>query len=427
MKLNKLLISITLIIGFIGWSNFDANAQIDPPIILPGNMNIVVEKYVQIPDFGGARPLINSFDIQGNRLFASDTEGGYIYQIVENPSGPNIAFVYFDVRTAMQSIGRNLNLENNIHGGLQDFAFHPEFTTNGKFYTSIMEDRPANPSATEPGRDNIEEVNIITAGENYGWSEREGTYVHLQDDGGLINGITPLPANDANFGYTYPSAQWIHTGPVGAGFVGQAIAGGHNYTDATNGINHCVFGDFPISGRLFYCDMSDLVNQKTKLNPGESPQALTQSQIFEYTLWFDHDNNPNTDSVSRDNMLDVINDEASYSGQRADLRFGNDSQGNLYISSKRNGWVYKVKEVFSSTQPMVDCPTINANIGDACNDATLKLIDLYGKEFKSVRLENISQNTFQIPLEVEDGIYAIWILSDDGKPIAKQFLVNKEN
>lgn len=60
-------------------------------------------------------------------------------------------------------------------------------------------------------------------------------------------------------------------------------------------------------------------------------------------------------------------------------------------------------------------------------NATLKLIDLYGKELKSLRLENISERTFKLPLDVQDGIYTIFILSENGQPIAKKFLVNKTN
>lgn len=59
------------------------------------------------------------------------------------------------------------------------------------------------------GRNNVEEVNSVVAGGNYGWTEREGTFVHLQlpdsdDDAGYITGLAPLPANEADFGLQYP-------------------------------------------------------------------------------------------------------------------------------------------------------------------------------------------------------------------------------
>ena len=58
-------------------------------------------------------------------------------------------------------------------------------------------------------------------------------------------------------------------------------------------------------------------------------------------------------------------------------------------------------------------------------NATIRLIDAFGKELKSVRLENISQGTFNMPLNVGNGIYTLWIQTDNSKPVAKKFIVNK--
>ena len=68
----------------------------------------------------------------------------------------------------------------------------------------------------EVGRGNIEEINIIEPGANYGWSRREGTFVHI--GGGLVNGVTALPANDADNDFTYPAAQFGHDGVIGDTF-----------------------------------------------------------------------------------------------------------------------------------------------------------------------------------------------------------------
>ena len=63
--------------------------------------------------------------------------------------------------------------------------------------------------SAEAGRDNVEEVNLITAGANYGWSDREGTFVHLPG-GGVGTGIAPLPIDEWRRALTYPAAQYRH-------------------------------------------------------------------------------------------------------------------------------------------------------------------------------------------------------------------------
>ena len=58
---------------------------------------------------------------------------------------------------------------------------------------------------------------------------------------------------------------------------------------------------------------------------------------------FDHDSNPFTAQLVRSDLRDVFNDSPNYDGSgRADVRFGQGVNGELYISSKRNGLVYLV-------------------------------------------------------------------------------------
>ena len=51
-------------------------------------------------------------------------------------------------------------------------------------------------------------------------------------------------------------------------------------------------------------------------------------------------------------LNDIINDESSWDGSgRSDLRFGQDQNENIYISSKRNGWVYKIQSITPPLAP----------------------------------------------------------------------------
>ncbi|MEL6938468.1 MAG: DUF4347 domain-containing protein [Cyanobacteria bacterium J06598_1] len=478
------------------------NGALDLPINDFG-VGLEVKKIAQLPtDSTGAAARMIGMATQGRRTFVYEERDGHIYDISSDISGNSNSSrnptLFFDVGAAVQaSTGRKLNTQNVTHGGLKGVAFHPDFTTNGKFYTSIMENRPsnaaqfnylsdaANPinadavvvewsydfgsstvinnsyrevlrigmpvydhpikemifnnyakpgdedygllyiahgdgsvqSATaggglnkdalgkilrvnplqngsarytvpnsnpfvnsanmldevysighrnphtlsfaldnngksqlivgEAGRDNIEEINIIKPGGNYGWSEREGTFVHLPEGGGIVQGLAPLPEDDAKNSYIYPAAQYGHNGTIGKGFVGQAVAGGYVGAKGSQLSGQYIFGDFATSGQLYHSKFTDLLNAVTQLdsnNPNrDAPSDLTQAPIGAVDIFFDHDNNSSTAALKRTNMKDVLNDEASYDGSgRADIRFGRGASGEMYLLNKRNGYVYLI-------------------------------------------------------------------------------------
>ncbi len=483
-------------------------AQFEKNQVLPINEDgyaLILEKFVRIPDDFGNRPRINSFTYLGNRLFAGVEQGGKIYEIVDDGSGGHTVEVFLDLTTAIPlNTGRDLNVSGNWHTGLRSIAFHPDFASNGKFYTSCMEERPADTSghhylsddpdaieadgvliewtydleaeevdvnsyrevfrtgmpvfdhtikqikfnryaepgdedygllyvthgdgsvqsattgggqkndalgkiirinplqdgdntysipSTNPfvgdtawmdelyavgfrnphtlcfgqdandstylivgnaGRDNIEEVELVFPGHNYGWSEREGTFVHLEQ-GGILTGIEALPDNEADFGYTYPAAQWAHNGAPGQGFVGLAIAGGYVYTMPDTQEKIYFSSDFAVTGRVFHNRLEDLLSAVIQLDPGDpdrdQPEELTQAVFYESSFLFDHDNDPETPPQNKTDIKDILNDESSYDGSnRADLRFGQDANEDLYILNKRNGWIYKVQSVLEEPQ-----------------------------------------------------------------------------
>ncbi len=210
--------------------------------------------------------------------------------------------------------------------------------------------------AVDVGRDNVEEVNIIVAGGNYGWSEREGTFVHLPS-GDLIDGIAPLPANEAENGFIYPAAQVGHIGPRGQGFSGQAIAGGFVVDNGSELSGQYFYSDFPKTGNVFHSSFDDMLNAVTELDPNDpsrdSPTDLTQARTGRASILFDHDSDPSTPSLERESLLDVFNDAALYDGSgRADVRFGQGPDGEMYISSKKNGQIYLVT---NSLPPSATC------------------------------------------------------------------------
>ena len=163
------------------------------------------------------------------------------------------------------------------------------------------------------GQANIEEINLGIAGANYGWREREGTFVVNPDD---QYDFSPLPADDHKYRYVYPVAQYDHS-------EGFAISGGFVYRGTGIPELHgmYVFGDI-VNGRIFHVPVTEL-----KLG--------RQAKISELTLL--HNGQPTT-------LLDLMGGE-----QRADLRFGRDEAGEIYVLTKRDGMVRILKRATTAT------------------------------------------------------------------------------
>ncbi|MDP4129442.1 MAG: PQQ-dependent sugar dehydrogenase [Bacteroidota bacterium] len=156
------------------------------------------------------------------------------------------------------------------------------------------------------GQTNIESVDLILPGHDYGWPVREGNFV--LDPGGDLNKIYPLPANDSVNGITYPVAAFDHD-------EGHAISGGLEYLGKAipQLKGKYLFGDIP-SGRLFYINMADV--KQGSLAPIKEWKITLNGVPGSFRDWFGDD--------------------------RVDLHFGRDSHGELYLLTKSNGAVYKV-------------------------------------------------------------------------------------
>lgn len=198
---------------------------------------------------------------------------------------------------------------------------------------------------TDAGRDNVEEINIINAGRNYGWSEREGTFVHKKEGGGILNGIGPLPSDDAKNNFTYPNVQVGHMGPVGAAFMGLALAGSCPIENGSplNGL--FIYANFPTDGQVYYSLVDDM---KRAVVQGP-PSTLTQASTFRAKILFDHDKNSATPPIELDNLRDVIRREGIPNAERSDIRFGRGPKGEIYWSSKANGRIYIITNSLPSS------------------------------------------------------------------------------
>ncbi|MFT5694810.1 MAG: hypothetical protein ACI9QQ_000785 [Myxococcota bacterium] len=158
------------------------------------------------------------------------------------------------------------------------------------------------------GQANIEEINVGSVGANFGWSEREGTFsvVHTNEQD-----VFALPGNDETFGYTYPVAQYDHDEND------RAISGGYVVRGRNSDLEgHYLFGDLR-SGRVFHVPAANL--------DGSGQAAFSVLSLIDAA-----------DSQEK-SLLSMIGGGSP--APRADLRFGRDDMGQIYLLTKRDGKV----------------------------------------------------------------------------------------
>src|SRR6476659_9514007 len=101
---------------------------------------------------------------------------------------------------------------------------------------------------------NIEEINIVHEGRNYGWMKREGLFENgITRPGGKLDQLFPLSAEilrgQTKDEFVYPVAMFDHT-------QGQAVTGGFAYRGRVAALRgKFVFGDI-VRGRVFVADLA---------------------------------------------------------------------------------------------------------------------------------------------------------------------------
>ena len=164
------------------------------------------------------------------------------------------------------------------------------------------------------GQTQVEEVNIGQAGANYGWRVREGTFATAFGIGGVRpNPVYPKPIDEKEF--TYPVAQFDHD-------EGNAISSGFVYRGSSipELYQKFIFSDM-VTGRVFYIDTDGL--------EAGNPTTIKELRIE----FFGHERN----------IADALGFPNTYSrGNRAGLRLGIDSKGELYFLTKGDGRVRKM-------------------------------------------------------------------------------------
>jgi hypothetical protein len=183
------------------------------------------------------------------------------------------------------------------------------------------------------GEHAIEAVDDVRAGDNFGWSEREGPFVYDKAATNPCDRLYPLPPDDA--GYTYPVAAFDHNPPpdwnctsdVGHGISGGIVYRGHDVPELRG---KYIFGDI-VDGRIFYTN-------EREMKRGGPMAPIYQLMVYDQ-------------SGKRVTMADLSGPGSVGDPKRVDLRFSTDAAGELYLIEKANGKIWKV----TGTRHFADC------------------------------------------------------------------------
>jgi hypothetical protein len=180
--------------------------------------------------------------------------------------------------------------------------------------------------ASDIGMNNVEEINIVHAGRNYGWMKREGIFENgVTRPGGALNQLFSLPAEildgRTKDEFTYPVAMYDHT-------EGQAITDGFAYYGRIPALRgKFVFGDIA-RGRLFAADLAAM----KKADDG-IPQTVAPIEEIQLSV---RDESGKRTPVT---FQELVNAKMGTTLQRADLHIGRSRDGELFMTSRQDGMI----------------------------------------------------------------------------------------
>jgi hypothetical protein len=176
------------------------------------------------------------------------------------------------------------------------------------------------------GMNNIEEINIIHEGGNYGWMKREGIWENgIFRPGGALDQLFALPpevlSGKGKDEFIYPVAMYDHND-------GQAVAGGFAYNGRIAALRgKFVFGDV-VRGRVFVADTAAM----KKADDGIPQTVAPVEEVQLYT----RDASGRRTYVTFHELVEAANGATA---TRADLHIGRSRDGELFLTSRQDGWI----------------------------------------------------------------------------------------
>ncbi len=180
--------------------------------------------------------------------------------------------------------------------------------------------------AMDIGMSQIEEVNIVHEGQNYGWFRREGYFDNgIHHPGRNYDYVYALPEmildGSMKDGFTYPVAIFDHG-------EGVAITNGFVYRGSVPALRgKFVFGGIR-GGRLFAADVA-------AMKAADDGIPRTVAPVEEIQLYVAAAGGRREDMT----FWQIVEQALGRSIARADLHISEGSDGEIYITSRQDGWI----------------------------------------------------------------------------------------
>ncbi|MDX1568795.1 MAG: PQQ-dependent sugar dehydrogenase, partial [Longimicrobiales bacterium] len=261
------------------------------------------------------------------RAVPGDDDFGMLYMgVADGGSGGDPLDLAQDMTSAFGKIFRidplGQNSDNGRYGIPSDNPFVgeggvlPEISAYGVRNPQRFAWDPANGNLflADIGQNIVEELTLIPEGADLGWNDWEGSFEFISRQAVDVSDPRGNPA------VTYPVAEYGHGDPVLLPGGRAAITGVHVYrTDEIPEFRDLViFGDNP-SGELFYIDADDL--------PDGGEDSIRRILL--------------NDGGEERTLLELVQEKTREQGregaEQADLRFGSDAEGRLYLLNKFDG------------------------------------------------------------------------------------------
>jgi hypothetical protein len=178
--------------------------------------------------------------------------------------------------------------------------------------------------AGDIGMSQIEEINIVREGLNYGWMQREGYFDNgVARRGGQLIDVFPLPSEILNGrvpdGFTYPVAMYDHG-------EGQSITAGFTYHGQIPALQgKFVFGDI-VRGRIFVADLAEMHEADDLV-----PQTVANVEELQLYVLDDGGNRRNV------TLRELVDETMGGTVARTDLQISRSSDGEIFLTSRQDG------------------------------------------------------------------------------------------